>query len=98
MPPPRGFWPSIAVSRQRKLVVRFENGEIAIRLAVMNRISRRPTAFSKVSVKSQTVIPREVRQRLKLKPGDTMRYRMTDEGIQIDTAHESCVEPFDALS
>src|SRR2546423_10712646 len=79
MPPPRGFWPSIAVSRQRKLVVRLENGETTNRLAAMDRLPRRPTAFSKVSVKSQTVIPREVRQRLKLKPGDTLRYRMTDD-------------------
>ncbi|MET0277498.1 MAG: AbrB/MazE/SpoVT family DNA-binding domain-containing protein, partial [Pseudorhodoplanes sp.] len=42
----------------------------------MNRPSRPPSVFSKVSVKSQTVIPREVRQRLDLKPGDTLRYRV----------------------
>jgi bifunctional DNA-binding transcriptional regulator/antitoxin component of YhaV-PrlF toxin-antitoxin module len=37
----------------------------------MNRQTRKPAAFSKVSVKSQTVIPREVRERLALKLGDT---------------------------
>ena len=47
----------------------------------MNRISRLPAIFSKVSVKSQTVIPREVREQLKLKPGDTLRYRMTEDGM-----------------
>ena len=34
-------------------------------LREMNRISRQPAAFSKVSVKSQTVIPREVREQSK---------------------------------
>ena len=46
----------------------------------MNRPTRTPAAFSKVSVKSQTVIPREVRERLDLKPGDTLRYRVTGDG------------------
>ena len=45
-----------------------------------------PTAFSKVSVKSQTVIPRAVRERLALKPGDTLRYRVTDNGVLLDKA------------
>jgi len=64
----------------------------------MNRASHRPTAFSKVSVKSQTVIPREVRQRLKLKPGDTLRYRMTDDGILLDKATDAGDDPFVAFS
>jgi antitoxin PrlF len=51
----------------------------------MNR-RMRPSVFSKVSVKSQTVIPREVRERLALKPGDTLRYRVTDDGILLDKA------------
>jgi antitoxin PrlF len=55
----------------------------------MNRISRQPAAFSKVSAKSQTVIPREVRKRLKLKPGDTLRYRVTDDGVLLDKATEA---------
>jgi len=52
----------------------------------MNRPTRTPSAFSKVSVKSQTVIPREVRERLDLKPGDTLRYRVTEEGVLLDKA------------
>lgn len=52
----------------------------------MNRPTKRPTVFSKVSVKSQTVIPREVRERLGLQTGDTLRYRLTPEGVMIDKA------------
>ena len=52
----------------------------------MNRPTRPAAAFSKVSVKSQTVIPREVRQQLGLKPGDTLRYRVTDAGVLLDKA------------
>jgi antitoxin PrlF len=52
----------------------------------MNRQARTPSAFSKVSVKSQTVIPREVRERLGLRPGDTLRYRVTDDGVLLDKA------------
>ena len=52
----------------------------------MNCQTRTPSSFSKVSVKSQTVIPREVREQLKLKPGDTLRYRVTDDGILLDKA------------
>jgi antitoxin PrlF len=55
-------------------------------LTRMNRQTRPPAAFSRVSVKSQTVIPREVRQRLQLKPGDTLRYRMTEAGVLVDKA------------
>jgi len=64
----------------------------------MNRISRQPASFSKVSIKSQTVIPREVRERLKLKPGDTLRYRITDNGILLDKAAETADDPFAAFS
>jgi antitoxin PrlF len=52
----------------------------------MNRQTRPPSIFSKVSVKSQTVIPRLVRDRLGLKPGDTLHYRLTDAGVLIDNA------------
>jgi antitoxin PrlF len=55
-------------------------------ILTMNRQSRPPSAFSKVSVKSQTVIPREVRERLDLKPGDTLRYRVTGDGVLLDKA------------
>jgi AbrB family looped-hinge helix DNA binding protein len=64
----------------------------------MRRISRQPVMFSKVSVKSKTVIPREVREQLKLKPGDTLRYRVTDDGILLDKATEAGEDPFAAFS
>jgi antitoxin PrlF len=54
--------------------------------------------FSKLSVKSQTVIPREVREQLKLKPGDTLRYRITDDDILLDKASDAGDDPFAAFS
>ena len=52
----------------------------------MNRPTKKPTVFSKISVKSQTVIPREVRNQLGLQAGDTLRYRLTPNGVLIDKA------------
>jgi antitoxin PrlF len=43
-------------------------------------------AFSKITSKNQTVIPREVRQQLGLKPGDKLRYTVSSKGIKIDRA------------
>ena len=40
--------------------------------------------LSKLTSKAQTVIPREIRARLDLKPGDVVRYRHTDAGVIID--------------
>jgi antitoxin PrlF len=40
--------------------------------------------LSKLTSKAQTVIPREIRARLDLKPGDVVRYRLTDAGVIID--------------
>jgi len=42
--------------------------------------------FSKVTSKSQTVIPREVREKLGLKPGDRLAYALTDKGVIIKKA------------
>lgn len=65
----------------------------------MTRQTPPPSAFSKVSVKSQTVIPRQVRARLKLKPGDTLRYRLTDAGVLLDKAPAGeADDPFAAFS
>jgi antitoxin PrlF len=64
----------------------------------MNRQTRIPAAFSKVSVKSQTVIPREVREQLALKPGDTLRYRVTAEGVLLDKAPNEADDPFATFS
>ena len=58
----------------------------------------KPAGFSKVSVKSQTVIPRAVRERLDLKPGDTLRYRFADDGILIDRATAETDDPFASFS
>ena len=65
----------------------------------MNKPTRAPASFSKVSVKSQTVIPRAVRERLGLQAGDSLRYRLTDEGVLIDKAPAADVDdPFAAFS
>ena len=52
------------------------------------------TAFSRVSVKSQTVLPRAVREALKIKPGDTLRYRLTNRGVLLDRAASAEDDPF----
>ena len=64
----------------------------------MNRPNPKPTAFSKLSVKSQTVLPREVRIRLGIKPGDTLRYRLTEQGVIIDKAPAEADDPFATFS
>ena len=64
----------------------------------MNRPSRAPTSFSKVSVKSQTVLPRAVRAKLGVKAGDTLRYRLTDQGVLIDKASAEIDDPFASFS
>ena len=43
------------------------------------------------------MIPREVCEQLKLKPGDTVRFRLTDEGVLLDKAIEAG-DPFAAFS
>lgn len=65
----------------------------------MNRQARKPAAYSKVSVKSQTVIPRAVREQLALRPGDTLRYRVTEDGVLLDKAPANETDdPFAAFS
>jgi antitoxin PrlF len=64
----------------------------------MNRPTRQPASFSKVSVKSQTVLPRDVRDRLGIKPGDMLRYRLTDDGVLIDKAPPEVDDPFASFS
>ena len=52
-------------------------------------------AYSRVSTKSQTVLPQAVRERLGVRPGDRLRYRVTDAGITIEKAEASPAEdPF----
>ena len=59
----------------------------------------RKSVVSKVSVKSQTVLPREVRERLDVGPGDRLRYLFDAEGIRIEreTQREDD-EPFIAFT
>jgi antitoxin PrlF len=64
----------------------------------MNRAAKNSAIFSKVSVKSQTVLPREVRAKLGVKPGDTLRYRLTDQGVVIDKAPAEIDDPFATFS
>lgn len=58
----------------------------------MPKAPRTEAAYSRVSVKSQTVIPRSVREKLKFAPGDRVRYRMTANGVLIDKASAVDVE------
>jgi antitoxin PrlF len=46
----------------------------------MNRI------FPKLTSKSQTVLPKEVREQLGVKPGDRLSYNLTAQGIVIAKA------------
>jgi antitoxin PrlF len=56
-------------------------------------------AYSKVSVKSQTVLPRLVRETLGIRPGDTLRYRLTDDGVLLDKAPAKEIDdPFATFS
>ena len=47
-------------------------------------MARPKAVYSKVSVKSQTVLPREVRDKLRVGPGDRLRYIIGEEGIRIE--------------
>lgn len=40
--------------------------------------------YSKVSVKSQTVLPREIRERLRIGPGDRIRYVINGDTVSIE--------------
>jgi antitoxin PrlF len=64
----------------------------------MKHVSRQRAAFSKVSARNQTVIPHEVCERLQLKPGNTLRYCVTDDGILLDKASEAGDSPFAVFS
>ena len=43
---------------------------------------------SKVSSKAQTVLPKIVREKLGVKPGDTLRYRETEQGMVIEKVED----------
>ena len=54
--------------------------------------------LSKLTSKSQTVIPREIRARLDLKPGDVVRYRLTETGVVIDKLPQQADEALASFS
>ncbi|MCR9120641.1 MAG: AbrB family transcriptional regulator [Phyllobacteriaceae bacterium] len=51
-------------------------------------------AYSKISSKSQTVVPRPIREKLGLKPGDLLRYRQTRLGIIVEKVVPADDDPF----
>jgi antitoxin PrlF len=54
--------------------------------------------YSKVSVKSQTVLPREVRERLGVGPGDRLRYLFDARGVRLEKAFLPGGDPFVTFS
>jgi antitoxin PrlF len=65
----------------------------------MAYISGMSTAYSKITSKHQTVVPREIRHRLGLKPGDRLRYTVTPKGVHIEKANTPIEEdPFAVFS
>jgi AbrB family looped-hinge helix DNA binding protein len=52
------------------------------------------TVYSKLTTKAQTVIPREVRAKLGIKPGDRLRYRMTGKSVVLEKAESESDDPF----
>jgi len=64
----------------------------------MSRKPKERAAYSRISVKSQTVLPRAVREALEVKPGDTIRYRLTERGILLEKAPAERDDPFAAFT
>lgn len=54
--------------------------------------------YSKITTKSQTVIPSAVREKLGLKPGDRLRYAITEQGVLIDKSTQIDDDPFAVFS
>jgi AbrB family looped-hinge helix DNA binding protein len=54
-----------------------------------------PDALSRVSSKFETVIPKEVRQRLALRTGDVLRFQLTEDGgVTLDKVRPNEDDPF----
>ena len=61
----------------------------------VRHLTRMNIAYSKITTKSQTVIPKNVREKLGLRPGDRLRYAITPSGIKIEKAErQSEDDPF----
>lgn len=51
--------------------------------------------YSKISVKSQTVLPEAVRRKLHVAPGDRLRYLVDESGVRLEKATDFDVfDPF----
>jgi AbrB family looped-hinge helix DNA binding protein len=62
-------------------------------------LTSRAVAYSKISVKSQTVLPAEVRQRLGVSAGDRLRYVIENGTVRIEKAGPDLQEdPFAAFT
>ncbi len=58
-----------------------------------------PDAFSRVSSKFRTVIPKNVRQRLALRIGDVLRFDLTEDGtVTIDRLCPDEDDPFETFA
>ncbi len=44
------------------------------------------TALARITSKSQLVLPRAVRQKLGVGPGDTLVFRITPDGVRVEKA------------
>ena len=60
--------------------------------------SAKKVVSSKISTKSQTVLPREVRERLHLSPGDSVRYVIDDKGVHLAKLANEEDDPFAAFT
>jgi antitoxin PrlF len=60
----------------------------------MKRTAGTRAARSRVSVKAQTVIPREVRDALGIRAGDVVVWEFTERGIVIGKALAAADDPF----
>jgi antitoxin PrlF len=52
------------------------------------------SVYSKLTSKAQTVIPKEIRKRLGLKPGDLIRYKVKGKAVEIERAEAPAEDPF----
>ena len=70
---------------------------VQVRRLTLEAMATRDTgtiATSKLTSKAQTVVPRKIRERLGLRPGDTVRYRITKAGVLIDKRPQTEEDPF----
>lgn len=49
---------------------------------------------SRLTSRAQTVIPKKIRERLDLRPGDRVRYRISPEGVILEKALDAEDDPF----